>query len=127
MFGTGSPVGDAWSVAVAASAQQRSEQFVILWPKEGAALVVQDGGSAESAMPEVSQCPWCLTHGIPHGCRAYAEPLRQAKKRLPIRARVRGHRSQFALLKESLVVIQRGNVGQPDPCYSKRSAPIECS
>jgi hypothetical protein len=76
-------------------------------------------------MPEVSQCLWRLAHRIPHGCRAYAEPLGQTQKRLPIRTCIRSYRSQLAFLKKSHVIVQRRNVGQPDTCHGKGSAPIE--
>src|SRR5215211_561450 len=123
MSRTGSTQAHGWSVVAAALAQLRSRRFVILCRIRDS--IVQDGSSAESAMSKVSQCLRRFAHRIPDGCRAYAEPLGQPEKSLTVGAGIGGHRSQFALLKESVVIVQDWDVGQPDAGHGKRPAAIE--
>src|SRR5450432_972733 len=89
--------------------------------------VVEDGGASEAAMRQVRERTGCVSHVVGDRGRTDAEPLGKLQKLLAVPPGIGSDTAQSALPEQLGVVVERGNVRQPDSCHSKRCAGIECA
>ena len=86
--------------------------------------VVQHRGAAEPAVREVSQRLRRFLHRVGHSRGLDAEPGSQGQELLAVPAGIRGDAPQLPFLEQLVGILDRGNVGQPDPGDRQRAAAV---